>query len=188
VSAKSSRARYVLLVIALAALLLGAPFLLRESSPLVAISSNKAFVVSSLCTFGTNHLYYYGDPIQRVFDPAITRLSDTNANRLFFKTTNATTAIWVRLKNPAFAQRPPLVMTPAGPTPRPSPTAHHKYTAHLIERGADTPLELKTSLIHYKGSYYVGGWLLSGSLADHPGALLRVEEATGPEIVTFRIP
>jgi hypothetical protein len=153
------------------------------------VSSDKKFDISVMCTFGTNHVYYYGDAVDRLFDPAIRRWSNTNAYRLRCQTDEPTTVVWVRLEHPDFAKPPPPVATPTGPVRWPTVGAHRQFRARLMDAGAaETILDLKGSLQHYKGGYYVGGWLLSGSLKDHRGNVLHIESTNGTEVVTFRIP
>jgi len=47
-----------------------------------------------MCTFGTNHVYFYGE---NSLDPLIKRWTDTNAYRLRYTSHQASTVIWVRL-------------------------------------------------------------------------------------------
>jgi len=71
----------------------------------------------------------------------------------------------------------------------PTAGAHRQFRARLMDAGgAETVLEQKGSLQHYKGGYYVGGWVLPGSLEDHRGSVLRIESTNRLEVVTFRVP
>jgi hypothetical protein len=181
------RARYVLLLIPVAVLLC-LLFSRSPSSPLVIVSSNANFGISAKCTFGTNHVYYYGDSVDRILDPAIRRWSDTNAYRIRLYSDQPSTVIWVRLDHPDYAKPPPLVVTAIGPVRMPS-GGQPQWRARLINGvGSETVLERKGSLQHYKGGYYVGGWLLPGSLEDHRGSVLHIESTNGMEVVTFRLP
>lgn len=182
------RSRYLLLLIPVLAIVASLLFLFLRSSPLVTISSNAQFGITATCTFGTNHVYYYGDPVDRVLDPIIRRGSNTNAYRLRVQTTEVTTVVWVRLENPSFANPPPLVASATGLVRMPTPDALRQFQARLIEVGGDSLLDLKSSLQHYKGSYCVGGWLLPRSLQAHRDSVLRIESTNGAEIVTLRIP
>jgi hypothetical protein len=54
-------------------------FFFRSASNRLVIVPNRNFEMSALCTFGTNHVYFYGD---NSLDPLIKRWTDTNAYRL----------------------------------------------------------------------------------------------------------
>ena len=55
---------------------------------------NRNFELFAMCTFGTNHVYFYGE---NSLDPLIKRWTDTNAYRLRYTSHQASTVIWVRL-------------------------------------------------------------------------------------------
>ena len=162
----------------------------QRSDPFVIVSSDPKFEISARCTFGTNHIYYYGDLVDRMFDPAIKLLSrDGNQYpyRLRHETTNPGTMVWVRCDHPDDGRWPTTVMaTPMGPvrTPVGRPS---RFLGHWTdESGIKTLLEQKNFLHHYKGGYFVGSWLLPGSLESHRGSVLRIESTNGAEIVTLR--
>ena len=184
------RARYILVLVTIAVATLFVLLPRPGSSPLVVMSFDKKFGVSTLCTFGTNHVYYYGDSLDRVFDPAFRRwkLVETNAYRLRYQSDHPATVVWVRFDHPDYAKQPPLVATPAGPVRLPAGGQPH-FRARLINKaGAETVLDQVGSMQHYKRGFYVEGWLLRGSLEDHRDDLLLIDSTNNMEVVTFRVP
>src|SRR6266446_5748078 len=68
------------------------------SRPLVMLSSNARFVgISAKCTFGTNHVFHYGDSADHTVDLLIGRLSEKYADRIQAYTTEPSTVLWVRM-------------------------------------------------------------------------------------------
>jgi hypothetical protein len=64
-----------------------------RSSPVVILSSNPAFRTAVTSTSGTNHVYYYGNAVDRILDLVIRLLSDTNAYRLLHHTDDPSTMV-----------------------------------------------------------------------------------------------
>ena len=64
-----------------------------EPSPLPVVSYNANFGVSVRCTFGTNHVYYYGDRLDRLLD----RPSDDGVGTLTLHTGSSSTLL-IRLQ------------------------------------------------------------------------------------------
>jgi hypothetical protein len=159
------------------AVILAAVFLATPpSSPLQVMSCDSRFGITVRCTFGTNHVYYYGDLVDRITDPVIRRWSRTPAPyRLQTRSDQPATIVWVRLDSREFAKAQP------GRPPR--------LNASLKDRtGVQTDLEQQPqSLIHYRRGFAVVGWLLPGPIESHQEGLLRVESTNGTEVVTFRV-
>lgn len=177
-----------LVLLAVAAIVLLVPFVLRRSAlPVLAFDPN--FRITTTITLGTNHVYYYGDAVQRVFDPIITRLNNTNAYRLRQETPQPSTVIWIRLKHPDFRQGPSvLVPTPTGPV-RKNLGGPPTFRAVLKDpAGKETILEWTAALHHFKQRIVVGGYLLPDSLDALRGHTLLLESTNREAIATFRIP
>jgi hypothetical protein len=95
----------------------------------------------------------------------------------------------VRLDHKDFARLPPLVPTANGLVRMPARGAHPQFRARLVnEAGDETVLNQKRRLRHYKGGYYLGGWLLPGPPGACRGDVLHIESTNGTEVVTFRLP
>jgi hypothetical protein len=154
------------------------------SMPLTIVSSGPDVrVVSIICTFGTNHVYYYGDGMDQIMDPITTRLGDTNAYRLRCATDQPSTVVWVRFTHLDYGVIPPRT-SPAMP-----PIIPPRFRASLTEgSGATTNLELESTLQHFRRQFYVAAWALPGPLDAHQGGTIRIEFTKGTEAVTLRIP
>ncbi len=151
-------------------------------TPLVIVSSDPNVNVSSVvCTFGTNHVYYWGGAVDRLMDPLVTRLSDRNANRMWCRTREGTTVVWVRFVHPDYGIAPPQRPRIAPPGP---------FRAQLIgTNGAVTPLETVDALMQsYRHRFLVMGWEIAGQLEAHRGSQIRIEATNGIGSVTFRVP
>ena len=176
----------LLAVVAVALLVL---FVLRQSA-LPVLASDPNFGVTTTITVGTNHVYYYGDTIQSIFDPVITRLSDTNAYRLRKETSQPSTMIWIRLKHPDFRLGPSvLIPGPSGPVRKNLDRAPAFRAILKDPTGKETVLERSPALHHFKQKVVVGGYLLPGPLDPWRGGTLLLESPTNREpIASFRIP
>jgi hypothetical protein len=182
------RARYVVLLVLVAALTVCTVFMLSPSNRVVIISSNTNFKISATCTFGTNHVYFYGNALE--LDPAIKRWTDTNAYRLRYASTQAGTVIWVRLvqrddvKPSPVATTNSLIRMPEG--------GYSRLRARLISSaGTESVLAADGRLKHYNptrtGGCYVEGWLLVGSPEDHRGSVLKIDSPDGMAIATLHV-
>ena len=185
------RISYVLLLLALLAVVVLSLLLSRPpSSPLVVVFSDTKFRISSRCTFGTNHVSYYGDPVDRILDSALRRWSDTDAwQRLRYQSDQPCTVVWVRFDHPDYA-KPPMVLvaTPFGPVREPV-LSRQEFRARLVKpTGGEIVLDPVGSMEHYKRAFHVVGWRLTGSLEDHHGDRLCIESTNNLEVVTFRLP
>ena len=163
-------------------------FSLRRSEALPVLVSNPKFAIETTITFGTNHVYYYGDAVQRVFDPVITRVSDTNAYRLRHQTTQASTLIWIRLKHSDFSATPALIATPSGPVRKPVGRIPEFRAVLKDPTGGETVLERSEVVQQFKQAVIIGGYLLPKPLHTYRGGTLRLESGDREEIATFRIP
>jgi len=163
-------------------------------SPLPIVSSNARFGVTLRCTFGTNHMHFYGGPLDGLLDPAITRLSPNPnpPNRLSFDTADPSTALWVRVTHPDYgnvAARSVVVATPTGPARYPiGDIPRFRALLRSPSTGAETTLERKTGIQQFNKRCVISGFSLPGSLETHRGSVLRIESTNGEEVVTFRIP
>jgi hypothetical protein len=161
----------------------------RRSDALPVLTSNPDFGIQTTITVGTNHVYHYGDAIDHVFDPVITRLSDTNANRLRHETPQPSTMLWIRLKHPDFGTGPTaLLATPTGPV-RVSLGRIADFRAILKNAaGAETILERSPVSQHFKQKIIIGGYLLPGPLDLYHGGTLLLQSTNREDVATFRIP
>lgn len=174
--------RFTVAVIVIAAFLVLFLILHSARMPLAIVSSDPNIQVSSVvCTFGTNHVYYHGDTWDKIMDPLITRLNDTNAYRLRCNTDDQSTVIWVRFVHPDYG------IIPAQTPPRGHPMRFH---AKLTDtNGVVTPLQsVNASMQHYRRRFYVTGWAVPGKLETHQGSVIRIESTNGAEAVTLRVP
>ena len=72
--------------------------------PLDVLSTEPGLQVKSVaCTFGTNHLYYYGNSLTRFADPILIPLIGLNVSRIPCTTETPSTVVWVRFALPEFA-------------------------------------------------------------------------------------
>lgn len=174
------RARHVLLLTLVALIMACLLYLLSPSNRLVIVSSNANFKISAKCTFGTDHVYFYGYDLDNFLDPAIKRWTDTNAYRLRYHSDQESTVVWVSL----------IQGDDAKPSSRMPLGGYSQLRARLInEAGKETVLARKGK--HYRpqstGGYYIEGWSLPGSLEDHRGSVLHIESPDGISIVIFRV-
>jgi hypothetical protein len=174
----------LIFIIALVAVGIVGRIVLRKPSPLTLTSSaTNVHVASIVCTFGTNHVYYYGNPLSKLMDPLETRLSTTNANRVRCTTDQDGTVVWVRFAGSEYGIIPPR--TPAG-APMVGPD---RFRASLTEtNGKAIFLTRKNTMQHFRQKFYVQSWELPGSLTDHPGGIFQVDFVDGKTAATFQIP
>jgi hypothetical protein len=180
------------LVLAAATVIVVIVFFRRPvSSSLSVVSANPQFRVLSCCTVGTNHVYYYGDYMDRVLEPFIRGLRlKPQSVRMRYDTTTQTTMIWVRFQHPDYGKVPPnrTMATPTGPV-RTFVGPPPQFRARWIDQhGLTTNLDQKESFQSFHGKYCIGGWLLSGTLEDHHGSELHIASTNGTEVVTLRVP
>jgi hypothetical protein len=132
-----------------------------------------------LCTFGTNHVCYHGDVADKVMDPLISRLHDTNVNRLHSSTLERSTVVWVGFSHPDFGviplQAPPKPLLP--------------YRAELIEtNGTVTRLKaVSASMQHYRRKELVVGWEIAVGLEAHRGSMMHIEATNGIGSISLRV-
>jgi hypothetical protein len=174
----------IIFIIALLSVGIVGRFVLRRPAPLTLISSaTNVHVASIVCTFGTNHVYYYGSPLSKIMDPLETRLSTTNANRVRCTTDQNSTVVWVRFVGSEYGIIPPR--NTAG-VPMVGP---NRFRTSLMEtNGIAIYLTPKNTMQHFRQRFYVTSWELPGTLTDHHGGILRVEYTNGTEAATFQIP
>jgi len=153
----------------------------RAQMPLAIVSSNPKMQVSTVCTFGTNHVYYYGNIGNQIMDPLETRLSNTNANRLRCNTDAPSTVIWARFLDADYGIIPPQ---------KPPSGIPMRFQARLTDsNGAVMMLPaVNARMQHYQRKFYVMGWTVPGVLEAHRGSLIRIESTNGTEAVTLRVP
>lgn len=150
--------------------------------PLVVMSSDPNIHVSSVvCTVGTNHTYYYGDGMDRLMDPVIRRLEDTNANRLRCSTSENSTIVWLRFDHPDYG----VVPLRGRPVGRLEP-----FRAQLIDtNGAVVPLQpVEVRMQHFQRRFVVMGWEVAGQLEGHRGSTIRIEATNRTGEVTLKVP
>ena len=166
--------------VALIVLAVGFIFVFRRSQMSLAIvSSNPKVQVSTVCTFGTNHVYFTGTIGNRILDPLETRLSDTNANRLRCNFDTPSTVIWARFVDADYGIRPPRLV---GPPVR--------FQARLTDTNSGVTMipAVNARYQDYQRKFYVTGWVVRGALEAHRGSLIRIESTNGTEAVTLRVP
>jgi hypothetical protein len=148
---------------------------------------NRNFEMFAMCTFGTNHVYFYGE---NSLDPLIKRWTDTNAYRLRYTSHQASTVIWVRLLERDHTGRSRgvttngLVQFPEG--------GYSHLRARLISRAGTEMVLASTGQSRYltpsstrKG--HLEGWLLPTPLDDQRGSVIQIESPDGIPIGTLNL-
>src|SRR5512136_3042973 len=71
----------------------------RPERPALAVVSTgpNIKVPSVVCTFGTNHMYYYGGAVDRLIDSLIPSRREKNAAWLRWHSARDSTVVWVRV-------------------------------------------------------------------------------------------
>ncbi len=161
----------------LMALLLGAVLIsvLRPPRmPLDVLSSEPGRQVKLVaCTFGTNHLYYFGGAWDRLVDPILIRLVGPTVFRLPCATETPSTVVWVRFGSPEF---------------RFQTNYSEMFRAEIEDTNGVVSVLKAGSRMMFANDQYIIGWPLSGELASHRGDVIRVRSTNGNGAATFRVP
>jgi hypothetical protein len=186
-SAALLRSRHGLLLVLGAGIATSLLLALLLPRPLVIVSSNASFKISAKCTFGADHVYFYGDGLDNFLDPAIKRWTDTNAYRLRYHADQKVTVLWLRL-----IQRDSAKLSAVASSARMPEGGYSRLRARLIDtRGAETILPTNGRLQYYRplrtGGCYVEGWVLPKSLEDYRGSTLHIEAPDGMSLASFRV-
>lgn len=179
------RSRYGLywtLAIALVGGCLGWALFLRGSKDPIEIISRDGDVriTESVLTTGFNHLYYFGEGLDRLWDPIGNRLSDSDVNRMRYVTSGNTAVLWLRFIHPDYAIAPPL---PTGSL------ALAPFRAEWIDtNGGRTDLmQIDAQVQNYLGGYIVLGWELPRHLSDLRHGTLKLEATNGTGSAVLRL-
>jgi len=148
---------------------------------MVVSSDPNIKVCSIVCTFGTNHVYYYGDSVDRLMDPLTTRFRDKDASRLRCSTPENSTVVWVRFVHPSYG-----VPRFRGSTVVPSTT----FRAQMVDtNGAVILLQaLDTLRQDFHSQSLIMGWEVAGKLEAHQGSTIRIEGTNGIGPIILRVP
>ncbi len=134
----------------------------RPARPaLLTVSSDPNIKVQAvLCTFGTNHTYYYGDKVDRLIDSFIPGRREKNAAWLRWHTAENSTVAWVCLVHPSYGV-PRFRGSPVAPPPL--------FRAKMVDPdGAVTILKtLDTFQQDFRSKSLLTGWELAGRLTAH---------------------
>ncbi len=155
----------------------------RPARPALRIVSSdpNIKVQSVLCTFGTNHTYYYGDKVDRLIDSLIPGRRDKNAAWLRWHTVENTTVVWVRLVHPSYG-----VPRFRGAAVAPPPLFHAKM---VDTNGAVTILKtLDTFHQDFRSKSLLTGWELAGRVTAHSGGTIHIDGTNGIGSVILRVP
>jgi hypothetical protein len=172
--------------IAGAILLVSCFALLLASRPprpaLLLVSSEPNIKVSSIiCTFGTNHVYYYGGKVDRLIDSLIPKRRDKNAAWLRWHSTENSTVLWVRFVHSSYG-----VPRFQGAAVVPPPL----FRAQMVDtNGVVTRLQaIETFHQEFPSKSLIMGWEFAGQLKDHHRSTIRLEGTNGIGSVTLQVP
>ena len=177
--------RFLLLI--LVALSVICIVLLIGASPrFMIVGPDTNFAVYAKCTFGTNHVYFYGDAS---LDPLIKRWTDTNAYRLRYTCQQPKTVIWLQLLQRDGGDASRLKSTDSVQIPEGGWT---HLRARLISTAGTETLLATTHCSHYltptaTSRGHVEGWLLEGALKNHRGSVVQIESPDGRTMASLKI-
>lgn len=160
-----------ILPFAIAVLLIPSP----KRTPLMVVATEPGFQVTSVaCTYGTNHLFYSGNPLTRFADPILVPLIGRYVCQIPLATKTPSTVVWVRFKNPGFGV----------------PGNHFTEIRTEFENpsGAVSTLKAGIQMTSSRERDFLLCWALPNNPETHRGSLIRIRYTNGNVAATFRLP